>query len=117
MAEITEVVVHAGRTFNHPHEQFSNLRPSVQIKATLAEGEDAKEATKKLQAMAEELVEDHKQNMLKSLDDLFYMEQEERECQSLERTLKLTQERLAAIRSHNDNSKASLPSGGDDLPS
>jgi hypothetical protein len=26
---ITRIVVFAGRTFNHPHEDYSNLKPSV----------------------------------------------------------------------------------------
>ena len=37
--KITEIVVSAGRTFNHPYENFSNLRPQVTLKATPDEGE------------------------------------------------------------------------------
>ena len=34
--KIQTITVTAGRTFNHPHEQYSNLRPEVQMTATLA---------------------------------------------------------------------------------
>ncbi len=37
---VTEIVVSAGRTFNHPYEQFSILKPSVTLKARIDEGED-----------------------------------------------------------------------------
>ena len=40
--KITNIVVRAGRTFNHPHESYSNLKPEVELTATLDEGDDAK---------------------------------------------------------------------------
>jgi hypothetical protein len=99
--EVTEVTVYAGRTFNHPHEDYSNLRPGVTLKATLAEGDDPIAATKQLQAKAEQLVEDHKQSMLKSLDDLYYLNERQREVMGLQKTLEQAQERLDEIRRQN----------------
>ena len=62
--EITEITVSAGRTFNHPYETYSNLRPGVTVKATLAPGENPTKAINELQALAEKTVEDHKQALL-----------------------------------------------------
>jgi tRNA U34 5-methylaminomethyl-2-thiouridine-forming methyltransferase MnmC len=96
--QITEIIVNAGRTFNHPYEQYSNLRPSVTMKATLSEGDDAVAATKELQAKAEELVEDHKQNLLKQLEELYNLTERQREAASLEAGLRKAQLRLNEIR-------------------
>ena len=59
--KITEITVSAGRTFNHPHESFSNLKPHVALKVEVLPGEDAGEVAKALQAQAEGLVEDLKE--------------------------------------------------------
>ena len=95
---VTRIVVRAGRTFNHPHEQYSNLQPSVQMEAELAAGEDAMTATKLLQAQAEQLVEDHKQGLLASIEDLYQMSAARSEAMGLERTLRAAQERLTEVR-------------------
>jgi hypothetical protein len=96
--KIVEVNVSAGRTFNHPHEQYSNLRPSVNFKAVIEEGDDPIAATKELQRQAESLVEDHKQNMLKSLEDLYELTERQREMTTLEQQLGRAQSRLDDIR-------------------
>jgi hypothetical protein len=96
--QITEIIVNAGRTFNHPYEQYSNLRPSITLKATLAEGEDAGAATKELQAKAEELVEDHKRNLLAQLEELYNLTQRQQEVASLEAGLLKAQRRIDEIR-------------------
>lgn len=96
--KVTEIVVNAGRTFNHPHESYSNLRPSVTLKATIEDGEDFEQAAKELQAKAESLVEDHKQNMLRSLEELFELETRQREVKGLYQEIKRAQERLNLIR-------------------
>jgi hypothetical protein len=98
---IKTIQVTAGRTFNHPHEQYSNLRPSVTMVADLADGEDAKEATKQLQQVAEGMVEDHKQNLLKSLEELYQMTERTAELQGLQRQLKGAQTRIDEIRRQN----------------
>lgn len=95
---ITQISVVAGRTFNHPHEQFSNLRPEVAIQATLTEGEDPAEAVRALQTRAESLVEDHKQNLLRSLEELYQLSERQAEMRGLQKTLEQAQSRLDAIR-------------------
>lgn len=96
--KVTEIVVTAGRTFNHPHEQYSNLKPSVVLKAALAYGEDPLTATKILQAQAEGLVEDHKQHLLKSIEELYQLGERQEEIRGLQRQLTSAQERLDTIR-------------------
>src|SRR5260370_13146949 len=97
MAKVTEIIVGAGRTFNHPHEQFSNLRPSVTIKATLEDGDDPEKVIRDLQAKSETMIEDHKQNMLRSLEDLYDLSQHQRELVTLQSQLRAAQERLDQI--------------------
>jgi chromosome segregation ATPase len=102
--KIQEIVVSAGRTFNHPYEQFSNLRPGVTFKATLEEGEDADKATKNLQAKAESLVEDHKNHLLDSLRKLHQMQQYlEEHVASLEDTIRKAQSDLDHLRKQKQN--------------
>ncbi len=96
--QVTEIVVSAGRTFNHPHEQYSNLRPEVTLKANLGEGEDASAATRQLQAQAEGLVEDHKQQMLSSLEELYQLSQRQAEMRGLQKELERAQRRLNELR-------------------
>jgi hypothetical protein len=96
--KITQIQVTAARTFNHPHEQYSNLRPEVVLSATLADGEDPAAQVKALQASAEGLVEDHKQSLLKSLEDLFSLTESQAEVRGLQKELERTQSRLEAIR-------------------
>lgn len=98
---INQITVTAGRTFNHPHEQYSNLRPEVVLVATLEAGEDVAAATKKLQAQAEGLVEDHKQGMLKSIEELYQLSQHQAEVRGLQQQLERTQKRLSEIRAEN----------------
>ncbi len=62
--KITQITVKAGRTFNHPFESYSNLRPEVELTATVDDGESPIEAAAELQETAEKLVEDHKTKML-----------------------------------------------------
>lgn len=96
--KINTITVSAGRTFNHPHEQYSNLRPEVVLHATLAEGEDAAAAAKALQAQAEGLVEDHKQAMLRSIEELYQLSERQAELRGLQRELERAQLRMAEIR-------------------
>ena len=96
--EITEVTVSAGRTFNHPYETYSNLRPNVTIKANLAPGEDAQKAINDLQALAEKSVEDHKQGLLRSLEELHNLTERQREMTTLADELRRNQLRLERIR-------------------
>ena len=91
---IKEITVSAGRTFNHPYEQFSNLRPGVTVRADLAEGEDATKAINDLQSLAEKTVEDHKQALLHSLEELHFLTEAQREMTSLGEQVTRSQARL-----------------------
>lgn len=96
--KVTEVIVSAGRTFNHPYEQFSNLRPGITVKATLEEGDTLEQVSKELRAKAESLVEDDKKNMLDSLRKLHLMAKYEDQVTSLEDKIKEAQEQLEHVR-------------------
>lgn len=96
--QITEIIVNAGRTFNHPYEQFSNLRPAVTLKATLQETDDPDQSVKQLQAKAESLVEDHKRMMLTTIRRLYELSRTEQEIASVESQLTSAQERLKNLR-------------------
>ena len=96
--DITKITVTAGRTFNHPHEQYSNLRPEVTLEASLAPGENYHEAVQLLQSRAEGLVEDHKQGMLRSIESLYQLSEQQSEMQGLQRELQRAQDRLSEIR-------------------
>ena len=95
--KINTITVTAGRTFNHPHEQYSNLRPEVTMTATLDEGEDPSTAAKELQQRAEGLVEDHKQGLLRSIEELYQLTERQAEVRGLEQELKRAQSRLETI--------------------
>lgn len=99
--KITTITVHAGRTFNHPHEQYSNLRPEVVLTATLDEGEDAAAAARSLQAKAEGLVEDHKNGLLRSIEELHNLTERQSELRGLQKQLQSAQSRIEEIRKEN----------------
>lgn len=107
--EIVEIVVSAGRTFNHPFEDYSNLRPQVTLKAALQAGEDAGACVKQLQAKAESLVEDHKQMMLKTLHRLHEYTVAEREIANVESELRIGQGRLERLREQRIAMQMELP--------
>ena len=95
---ITEITASAGRTFNHPHEDYSNLKPFVTLKAELAEGDDPVAVAKTLQQQAEQLVEDQKQNMLKALEDIYQMGEAKTRMIGLARQLQNAQEEIDGLR-------------------
>lgn len=108
MAKIIEVTVAAGRKFNHPYEDFSNLSPHLSIKAEVQEDEDPTEVIRKLQAEAESLIEDHKQHLLASLRQLYLMSQYERKVARLESNITQAQEELEELR---EQQETLLPAG------
>lgn len=65
--KVTSIKVSAGRTFNHPYEQFSNLREDVWLKAQLEDDDNYVDSVKQLQTQADILVEEKKQHKLGSL--------------------------------------------------
>ena|SRR5690348_4583708 len=98
--KISQIKVSAGRTFNHPYESYSNLRPHVELLATLDENDDAEACLKQLQAKAESIVEDHKQNMLRSLHLIRQMDIRNREMAKLESLIKTSQTELDRYRAN-----------------
>jgi predicted signal transduction protein with EAL and GGDEF domain len=96
--QITEVAVSAGRTFNHPFENFSNFRPEVTVKARVQEGDDAEAAVRELQKKAETLVENHKNAILAHLHTLQNLSKTEDEINQLEARIAAAQTRLDQIR-------------------
>ena len=96
--KITSIVVNAGRTFNHPYESYSNLRPSVTLTASIEDGDNPDECAKSMQARAEELVENHKQHLLSSLERLHQLSILQRETASLEQNITAGQRRLEHLR-------------------
>lgn len=98
MAKVTEVNVSASRGFNHPYEDYSNLKPFISLRIELEESEDVDKVVKEYQAKAESLVEDHKQHMLDSLTKLHEMAQYQQRVASLEDKIKESQKELDNLR-------------------
>lgn len=96
--KITQITAHAARTFNHPHETYSNFKPGISLTAEIGEGEDVDKAMVDLQAKAEKAAEDLKQNILRNIEELREMSELTREVADLEKSLKAGAERLAKIR-------------------
>ncbi len=96
--KVTEIVVGAARTFNHPYENYSNLKPSVTLKATVSDGEDADKCVQDLQAKAEKLVEEHKHHLLHELERLERLTQTQQQVSNLEAEIKRAQQQLEAMR-------------------
>jgi chromosome segregation ATPase len=96
--QITNIEISAGRTFNHPREQYSNLRPEVRLTASLEPGEDVNAKVQELQAKAEKLVEDHKNNLLAEIESLHELTEHQAELVNLETNLRRAQERIEEIR-------------------
>lgn len=111
--QIREIKVTAGRTFNHPYESYSNLRPEVQLTATIDVMEDATAATRELQGQAERLVEDHKMALLSSLHEIHELERSERQIASLEDQLRDVTSQLDRARKYIADRRAK-PEGVDD---
>lgn len=123
---MVEITVHAGRKFNHPFEQYSNLSPAVTLRAVLDDGEDAAEAVRQLQNQAEVLVQTHKESLLRSIEEdreaRSRVEEEDRlnkaklrEIDGIEETLKKLSSRLEALRSGQTVARM-RPSDSEDIP-
>jgi hypothetical protein len=96
--QITEITASAGRTFNHPHEDYSNLKPHVTLKAVLVEGDDPIACAKALQQQAEQLCEDQKRNMLKALEDIYQIGEAQTRMIGLAKQLRAAQDELDMLR-------------------
>jgi GTP1/Obg family GTP-binding protein len=95
----TKITVSAGRTFNHPFEQYANFRAHAEIEYNLEDNEDPIKAIKYAQSQVEELAEDHKRNLLKSVEELETMRRDAAEIKGLQKQISETQRRLDEIRS------------------
>src|SRR5690606_11594598 len=95
--KITEITVNVGRTFNNPCESYSNLRPEVTLKASLEDGEDPITSAKELQHRAEQLVEQHKTQLLTDLDNLHRRTTMTRDIARLEEQKRLQRAYHAAL--------------------
>ena len=108
--KITEIIVGAGRTFPHPYEDYSNLRPQLTIKAEINGDEsDIEKHVKELQAQAEKLIEDHKNHMLQSLSYLYHLAEYEQRVESLEDNIKRYQQELEDLRNGISNQLPEKP--------
>ncbi len=107
--KIRHVKVSAGRTFNHPHEQYSNLRSDAILEADIDEGEDAIGCAKALQAKVEELAEDHKQHLLRTIEELYELGERTAEMRGLQKQLTAAQLRLDEIRGKHPELGRELP--------
>ena len=96
--KITALTVQAARTFNHPHEDYSNLRPGITIHAELAPDEDPEKASHDLLAKAEKIIEDHKRALLKSIEDLHQMSAVQAEMANIENSMRRAQDRIDELR-------------------
>ena len=96
--QVTEITVSAGRTLQHPCETYANLRPEVALRATIEPGEDAVDATRKLQRQAEQLVEEHGMVLRASLLERDVAKREEQELTRLTQSVADNQERLSTLR-------------------
>lgn len=96
--QVKAIKVSAGRTFNHPFEQYSNLRCDVHLDAQLDEGDDPKAAMQALQAQAEELCENHKQDLIKQIHNLERLTRSNEEITRLEERISEAQRSLDRVK-------------------
>ncbi|MEQ1862804.1 MAG: hypothetical protein ABMA13_23020 [Chthoniobacteraceae bacterium] len=71
---ITNIHVTAATGFNHPHESYSNFKPSVSLTATCPAYDDpgqAEDAVAALQKLAHELVMAQKAEILAQIEDSY----------------------------------------------
>lgn len=92
--QIKTITVRAGRVLSHPTEEYANIRPSIELVAEIDQGEDFKQATKQLQAQAEQLVEEHANQLIESLRDQYELDRSQRRLAALEGELLRKQSEL-----------------------
>lgn len=101
--KVVEITVHAGRTFNHPYEGYSNFKPGVSLKATLAEGEDPEAAVKELQATAERMAEGQKQQILADLQMIQHRARVSASIATTQRQIAMFEEQLKQLKEEEKN--------------
>jgi hypothetical protein len=75
--KLTQITVHAGRTFNHPYESFSNLRNGITLVVSI-DGEDEQESVRRAQIQVNMWADQDKKRMLGLLKDQYEEEEEMR---------------------------------------
>ncbi len=108
---VKDIEVIAGRVVSHPRESYANIRCSLKLGATIADGEDYATAVKALQAKAEQLIEEHKDTLLAAIVARDDLREADREIASLQVDLQSRQEQLERARSRRDEimGKPALP--------
>lgn len=109
---ITEIIVSAGRTFNHPYESYSNLKPQLTLKATIQEGDDVQHSILALQDRAETMIEQHKQQMLADMEAMEHLRRYDQQIASLETEITKATQRLEQLKQMTPKALATQ----DDLP-
>lgn len=84
--KITEIIVHEGRGYNHPYEQFSNFKQGITLKATIdpnwsGELENPEACIKRLQEKAATQMDDIKKRTLDSLEKINSLEAAKRQIE------------------------------------
>ena len=85
--KIVEITVSSGTTFNHPHEQYCNFRPSITLKASVVE-ENIIASIIGLQETADKLVRDHRKAILDRIARGREVEHTEYELERLQHDMK-----------------------------
>lgn len=96
--EITKLVVHAGRTLQHPTQTYANIRPAVTLEAALHNGDDPRECLKRLQIQAERSVEEHAAVLIASLEERKVLLEQADDIRRLERSITDGQQRLDELK-------------------
>ena len=79
--KITEIIVHEGRGYNHPFEQYSNFKQGVTLKASITEEYDLKDCVKRLQEKATVEIEAIKNRTLDSVNKIKSLEDAKRQIE------------------------------------
>lgn len=96
--KIERITVSAGRTFNHPYESYSNLKPAVTLEATLGDADNPDERVDELQQAAEGMVERHKDRLLGQLEEIEKGHQALAMASLLEKQLEMAEKQIATMK-------------------
>ena len=90
MSKIIEITIGLATSFNNPFESFSNFKPSVQLKAIVADGEDPNRVAIDLQAKVGDLLATERHRILDGL-------KREHEIENAKRNVDWKKERVDAL--------------------
>jgi len=63
--KVTAIRVSSGRTFSNPYESYSNFKPHLSVEVEVDDSESNLQIIKNLQENLEQLMDDHKEWLLK----------------------------------------------------